>query len=151
MKTKFPKGVIHYPNHLSCPAYSCKDAVKLRGILEDEELKTLIFSSKKGNFVFHLLGNRRINLHIFTKETGHLKLMNSGKLKELGFNKGNINPFNFIESELTINIVFICTSIFKKEYLYTNDGTNYGTIKFPPNVLEKIYPNYIVRNVSSKG
>ena len=148
MKISFPKGVKHYPNHLSSPAYSCEDAIRLRGILNDEELKTLIFTSKKGNYVFHLLSNKRVNLHSFTKETGHLKLMNSKILAELGFNKGNINPFNFINSQLQIKIVYICTSLFSKKYLYTNDGTNYGTIKFSPNVLEKLYSKFIVRNVS---
>lgn len=136
----------HFPNsHLK--VVSCQEAVLARNINLNEELKSIIVNIKGEFFVIHLRGSQRIDskkiLKIFNIPFKKKKSFRFATLNELkyGFNvePGLICPFtrkiwnckHIISNEL----------IKKNDFVYTNNGTFFGYVKFKPTILLKTKNN----------
>lgn len=145
----FPPGVMHFPNSLDYPAQTCWEAACFRNIYEHEELKTLIFSTNHNSYIVtHSLGSERVCTRLVKDLAGIARLAEKEILSSVGLRKGTINPFNVTAKLNNISHTIICSSLFKNKYVFTNDGTFFGTVKFKPAVLEFTCSHYIVQNIS---
>ena len=139
--------VQHIPNHFEFPAYTCYQAACHRNIMLHEELKTIIFTVNNRIYAVHLLGDKKFNHNKIPVLKNNAHLLNLGSLAKYSLSKGTVNPFT-IKSKLPLEMVYVCRSVFALEQVYTNDGTFYGTITFPPTLLRDIHENYSIGDYS---
>ena len=134
---KFPKTIEVKPFALEEPVTSCWEAACFRNIALKEELKSLLFKSSDGLIMTHVPGDRRVNQEILDSLFGKVRLMGKQQLSNYELEKGRINPFTshlYFGKDVDLKHI-ICKTVFENQYVYTNDDTLYGTIKFKPKEL----------------
>jgi tRNA-dependent cyclodipeptide synthase len=146
----FPSEVEHFPNSLEYAPCGCWEAACFRNIGVDDELKTLILYTDTDErlYIVHLLGHSILSENKAKHLLSSFRLAPEKDLFSAGLEKGIINPFNLAMLNLEHSFVLIDVLIFSKIKVYTNDGTHYGSIRFPPSLLEKLYPRYIISDLS---
>ena len=129
-ENKFPMSVDWFPDNLDEPARSCWEAAVYRNIHLHEELKSILVRTASTYYLVNLRGDKYIDLDYLTELIGPVKLIAREKLGEMNLEKGRINPFTI--SSYTAERVqqIICRSVFEVTYMYTNDDTLKGTIRF---------------------
>ena len=132
---KFPQTIQVKPAVFDEPVNSCWEAACFRNISLKEELKSLLFESSDGLIMTHIPGDRRVKQEVLDNLFGKVRLVNQQQLHEYKLEKGRVNPFTsrIYLGEDVIHI--ICRTVFENQYVYTNDDTLYGTIKFHPKEL----------------
>ncbi|MGK7886307.1 MAG: YbaK/EbsC family protein [Crocosphaera sp.] len=134
---KFPRAVEVSPVTFDEPITSCWEAACYRNILLKQELKSLLFQSQfsENLIMTHIPGDRIVQEKVLNSLFGKVALVSQEKLNEYKLEKGRINPFT-AHIYLGNNIRhLICPLVFENEFIYTNDDTLYGTIKFRPKEL----------------
>lgn len=141
---KFPQTIQVKSAVFDEPVTSCWEAACFRNIALKEELKSLLFQSTDGLIMTHIPGDRRVNQESLNNLFGKASLVNQQQLHKYKLEKGRINPFtSHIYLGKDIKHI-ICIKVFENQYVYTNDDTLYGTIKFRPKELLHFLDRVIV-------
>ncbi len=121
------------------PVNNCPDAIKVRGIKPNQELKSIILKLRSGLFVFHLRRNeeiceKKVNA-IHKKYVGNktkIRLARKEELSAFKVEKGTVNPL--LVELWPLNHV-VSPSLLEEKVVYTNDGELDGYVRFDPRLI----------------
>lgn len=153
MTLNYPREVAE---HLHCIEFgildheviSCEQAAKAKGILLENELKTMILWEQENQrfIACHLNGHRKIDLRKVKKRLNvkQASLASLAQIEALDLSPGKVMPFLQSVWEM---YHLIDAQVFATSLVSTNDGTRKGFISFPPKLL-KLTNRYIVASIA---
>ncbi|HUP60251.1 MAG TPA: TIR domain-containing protein [Thermoanaerobaculia bacterium] len=119
---------------LASPVVSCEEAAAAKGIPLDNELKTLILTTKRGYVALHILGNGEASLRAVKNamDAREASLAPLAALSALGLQPGTVCA---VKDPVWSLPHLITRRVFSKDMVSTNNGTHRGFYRFHPSVL----------------
>lgn len=147
-------GFEYYPNSHK-KVVSCKEASKERGIGLEEELKSILVKIKGDFYLIHLRGSQRIDskkiLRIFNIPFYKKNSFRFATIEELKtiFNSAPGLVCPFVQKFWSIKHLISKELIDNNHYLFTNDDTFFGHVKFKALLLTKTKNNKIINFIEN--